>query len=67
MDETPKPVVERLNAEFARAAFAPEVQKRFSELGATPVSPSPAQITAQISKEREQWATIIKRAGIRPN
>lgn len=64
---TPKEVVTLLNAEFAKAAFAPEVQERLKQLGATPVSPRPEEVTATITKEREQWGRIISRAGIKPN
>jgi len=62
-----KEIVVRLNAEFAKAAFVPEVEQRLKELGATPVAPRPEEIAQQIGKESEQWARIIRRAGIKPN
>ncbi len=63
----PTAIADRLNAEFAKAAFAPEVARRLNELGATPVAPKPEQIAEQVRKESEQWAGIIRRAGIKAN
>lgn len=64
---TPKAIVERLNAEFGKAALAPDVAQRLKELGATPVAPKPHEIAQQIRTESDQWARIIRRAGIKPN
>jgi tripartite-type tricarboxylate transporter receptor subunit TctC len=64
---TPQKVIALLNAEFGKAAFAPDIEQRFRQLGATPVSPRPEEITALIRKERDQWGRIISRAGIKPN
>ncbi|HLS86938.1 MAG TPA: tripartite tricarboxylate transporter substrate binding protein [Burkholderiales bacterium] len=64
---TPAAVVEKLNGVFAKAAFAPDVSQRLGELGAVPVSPKPAEISALIKRESEQWGRIIRRAGIKRN
>jgi tripartite-type tricarboxylate transporter receptor subunit TctC len=60
-------IIALLNAQFARAAFAPEVKQRLQELGATPVAPKPDEVAALIRKESEQWSRIIRQAGIRLN
>lgn len=64
---TPREIVVLLNLEFAKAAFAPDVKKRFQELGATPVAPKPEEVGALIRKESDQWSRIIKQAGIKLN
>lgn len=64
---TPRDIVALLNAEFAKAAFAPEVRERLRELGATPVAPKPEEIEVLIRKESDQWSRIIRRAGIKPS
>jgi tripartite-type tricarboxylate transporter receptor subunit TctC len=64
---TPGDIVSLLNAEFGKAAFAPEVKQRLGELGATPVAPKPGEVAELIRKESEQWGRIIKQAGIRLN
>ena len=43
----------------------PEVQKKFSDLGASAVSsPTPGQFGQHKVREKEKWAAVIKRAGI---
>lgn len=64
---TPKEIIALLNAEFGKAAFAPEVAERLQQLGATPVAPRPDEVAALIKKESEQWSKIIKQVGIKLN
>jgi tripartite-type tricarboxylate transporter receptor subunit TctC len=64
---TPNKIVQLLNAEFGKAAFAPEVKERFQQLGATPVAPKPGEVSALMKKESEQWAKIIRQVGIKLN
>lgn len=64
---TPKEIIALLNAEFGKAAFAPEVKDRLQQLGATPVAPRPDDVAALIKKESEQWSKIIKQVGIKLN
>jgi tripartite-type tricarboxylate transporter receptor subunit TctC len=62
---TPKPIVERLNAELKKAAAAPEVQSLMIRLGTVPVqSPAPAELQKFLASEIERWGDLIKRAGV---
>ena len=62
---TPKPIVERLNAELKKAAAAPEVQSLMIKLGTVPVqSPAPAELQKFLAAEIERWGDLIKRAGV---
>jgi len=62
---TPKPIVERLNAELKKAAAAPEVQSLMIKLGTVPVqSPAPAELQKFLASEIERWGDLIKRAGV---
>jgi tripartite-type tricarboxylate transporter receptor subunit TctC len=62
---TPKPIVERLNAELAKAAATPEVQSLMIKLGTIPVqSPTPAELQKFLASEIERWGDLIKRAGV---
>ncbi|HYH40848.1 MAG TPA: tripartite tricarboxylate transporter substrate binding protein [Burkholderiales bacterium] len=57
---TPKPIVDRLNAEIVRALELPEVREPLMKLGLTPAPMSPEQFTAFIRSEMDRNATIIK-------
>jgi tripartite-type tricarboxylate transporter receptor subunit TctC len=62
---TPKAVVERISKETASAVHSPELKKRLSAESSDPVGSSPADFTAHIRAEHEQWSRLIKQAGIR--
>ena len=62
---TPKAAVDRVAAETIRAVRAPELMKRFVADGSEGVGTTPAQFTAHIRAERDQWRRVIKQAGIR--
>lgn len=64
---TPREIIALLNAEFRKAAFAPDVKQRLQELGASPVAPKPEELSALIKKESDQWSRIIKQVGIKLN
>jgi tripartite-type tricarboxylate transporter receptor subunit TctC len=62
---TPQPVVQRLHSEYASAVRTPEVQARFSELGAETVMNSPPDFTAYLRRESERLGKLIRERGIR--
>jgi tripartite-type tricarboxylate transporter receptor subunit TctC len=62
---TPGPVVERLAAETARALKDPELQARFSQLGARLVGNTPQEFAKVIVEERARWGDVIRSAGIK--
>jgi tripartite-type tricarboxylate transporter receptor subunit TctC len=62
---TPRPIVERLNAEAVRAVHAPDVRERLQGLGGEPMSGSPEDAAAFLRGEYEQWGKVIRDAGIK--
>ena len=62
---TPKAVAERISKETASAIHSPELKKRLAAESSDPVGSSPADFTALIRAEHEQWGRLIKQAGIR--
>jgi tripartite-type tricarboxylate transporter receptor subunit TctC len=62
---TPKDVIDRLHAEFAKALEAPEVRERFAKIGAVPMPLSPAEFDATILREANELGPIMKAAGIK--
>jgi tripartite-type tricarboxylate transporter receptor subunit TctC len=61
----PDAVVRQINAEVSRLLGLAEVRERFASLGATPTPGTPADFSAQIKRDYDKWATVIKSAGIR--
>jgi tripartite-type tricarboxylate transporter receptor subunit TctC len=62
---TPRAIVERLNAELAKAVATPEVRARFASLGVEPVSGSPKEFDDLISSEVARWGRVVREAEIR--
>jgi tripartite-type tricarboxylate transporter receptor subunit TctC len=62
--KTPKELVVKLNAEMVKILNMPDVRKRLLEAGAEPVGSTPEQMAAQIKKETEEFAKIVKQAKI---
>ena len=62
---TPKPIVERLHADFKAVMGLPEVQEAVGRTGVVPVvSPSLADLQAFIVSEKERWGKVVKQAGL---
>jgi tripartite-type tricarboxylate transporter receptor subunit TctC len=62
---TPQEIVDKLHGETVKALAAPELRKKFDELGLEPVGNTPAEFAAVIKKETPEWAKVIRDAGIR--
>ncbi len=58
-------IVDRLNREINVALKSPDMQKRFAELGYEPAFGTPDQFAAEIRKDIELYARIVKKAGIK--
>jgi tripartite-type tricarboxylate transporter receptor subunit TctC len=61
--KTPPAIVDKLNHEIVIAMKNPELRARFAELGAEPVSTTPAEFAKFIHEELQHWATIVKASG----
>lgn len=62
---TPRPLVQRLSADFRKLLQLPDVAKRLAELGLQPVGNSPEEFDAFIRSEIEKWSKVAKAAGIK--
>jgi tripartite-type tricarboxylate transporter receptor subunit TctC len=62
---TPRPIVEKLNADTVKALADPEVKKRFADLGVEAVSSTPAEFAAFIRAEMDKYAKLIREANIK--
>jgi tripartite-type tricarboxylate transporter receptor subunit TctC len=60
---TPRPVIDKLNAEVKAALTTPEVMGYLNEAGIESVGSSPAEMDAYFREERDRWARIVKETG----
>jgi tripartite-type tricarboxylate transporter receptor subunit TctC len=61
---TPKDIVNRINADVAKALQSPDVIEKFRNEGAQPVSMSPAEFAAFIRDELAKWNKVVTFAKI---
>jgi tripartite-type tricarboxylate transporter receptor subunit TctC len=62
---TPKPIVNKLNAEINRILQQSDTRTRFLGLGVEPMSGSPEALGDYLQFEIKRWAKLIKDADIR--
>jgi tripartite-type tricarboxylate transporter receptor subunit TctC len=62
---TPKPVIDRLNAEIQKILAMPEAQAQLLEQGAYAVNTNPEQAQARVKQEIGMWAKVIADAKIK--
>ena len=62
---TPVAIINRLQAEIARALHQPEVKQRLAAAGIEPVANTPAEFTAKVKAEIARLGKVVKEAGIR--
>jgi tripartite-type tricarboxylate transporter receptor subunit TctC len=59
-------IIDRLNKEINAALADPKMKARLDDLGAVPMSMTPAEFGKFIAAETEKWAKVIKAANIEP-
>jgi tripartite-type tricarboxylate transporter receptor subunit TctC len=62
---TPRPIIDRLNAEALKAISSPEIKERLEALGAEPMPMSPSAFDAFTRSEVARMAEVVKSAGIK--
>jgi tripartite-type tricarboxylate transporter receptor subunit TctC len=60
---TPKPIVDRLNAEIAKVVSNPEVKADWAKQGAVPMTMTPDQFAQYLRDDIEKWAKVVKVSG----
>jgi tripartite-type tricarboxylate transporter receptor subunit TctC len=60
---TPKPVVDRLNAEMKKILADPEIAKRLDDLTFHVIADSPEGLAERIRSEYAMWADVVKASG----
>ena len=66
--DTPKEIVDRLNAAFRTAMADPAVNKRIADMGLEippPAQQTPAAFAAYLKSEMDKWGAVIRESGIK--
>ena len=64
-NDTPKPIVDRLNKEIAGALGDPDIRRRAIAAGTEPLTTTPEEFATMIREETKKWAQVIKEGGIK--
>jgi tripartite-type tricarboxylate transporter receptor subunit TctC len=62
---TPKPIVDRLNAEMRKLLGKPEVKAFWEKQGGEPMLMTPAEFDAYLRAELDKWTKVVKSANIK--
>lgn len=61
---TPRPIIDRLNAELHKALASPDLKQRLATSGVDPLTSTPDEFASHIRNETVRYAKIIKDANI---
>jgi tripartite-type tricarboxylate transporter receptor subunit TctC len=62
---TPKPIVDRLNAELQKLVETPEVQHRIHGEGGDKLTSTPEEYAADINREADKWGSLIRKLNLK--
>ena len=63
---TPEAIVAKLSSDLRAALAQPAIARRYAEMGMYVKPMTRDEVTAFIKKEREIWAGVVKRTGVKP-
>jgi tripartite-type tricarboxylate transporter receptor subunit TctC len=63
---TPRPTVDRLNAELNGMLQKADVRERLQNNGLVPLGSTPAELGEYLKSEIARWTKVVKEAGIKP-
>ena len=64
---TPREIVEKLNAEINTALADPNMQERIANFGYAVLPGSPAEFGKFIVEETEKWGEVVRAANMKPD
>jgi tripartite-type tricarboxylate transporter receptor subunit TctC len=60
---TPKPIVDKLNAEIRKVVTRPDVKAQWADQGAEPMTMTPEEFDAYLRKDIQKWAEVVRVSG----
>ena len=63
--DTPSAVIDKIQAEVAKALADPDVKAKADASGLFPATSTPAEFAAFIRKEAQRWSSIVKETGMK--
>lgn len=63
---TPKPIVDKLNAEIVKILRMPDVKEKFAAQGVDAVGSTVEQFQAHLQAQSTMWEKVVKDAGVTP-
>ncbi|HET7596885.1 MAG TPA: hypothetical protein VFK15_08130, partial [Burkholderiales bacterium] len=60
-------VIERLNAEFARASDTPRAKEIYAENAAETLKMTPGAVQQAMERDVKAWAEVARATGVKPN
>lgn len=63
---TPRPIIDRLNAEVAKIMKLPDVQERYASLGLFTAHTTPEGVIDRIKADTPEFGRVLKAAGVEP-
>lgn len=64
---TPRTIVERLNAEFAKASEAQKVKEIYATNAAETLKMSPSALQQSLERDAKAWAEVVEATGVKVN
>jgi tripartite-type tricarboxylate transporter receptor subunit TctC len=64
---TPRAIIEKLNAALRKALAAPETTTLLVGTGADPLPSTPEEYAADIDREETKWSRIVREVGVKAN
>jgi len=61
---TPKPIVDRLNAEVLKALEVPAIKTRLADMGGEARGSTPAEMKAMVAEQVQKWSQVVADANI---
>jgi tripartite-type tricarboxylate transporter receptor subunit TctC len=62
---TPRPVINRLNAELVKVMHSPELKEKLAATGTDPLTSTPEEFAAYLKREIAKWGDVIRKAGVK--
>ena len=62
---TPRPIIDRLNADLRKTMASPEVKEKLASIGGDLTVTSPDEFAAMIKTEIIRWQKLVKDTGLK--